>query len=69
MKKNLCIFALIIFFTGCDSITTRGKFGSIQINSNNNYKKNQPNRNAFGHKNPKNPNYKGQSSNSLNIQL
>lgn len=68
MKKILCIFGLIIFFTGCDSITTKGKFGSVQIN-NNNHKKNKSNGNAFGHKNPKNPHYKGQTSNNINIQL
>lgn len=69
MKKIICIFGLVLFFTGCNSITTKGKFGSIQINSNDNHKKNKSNGNAFGHKNPKNPHYKGQTSSSVNIHL
>jgi hypothetical protein len=67
MKKIIYIFGLMIFLVGCDSITTKGKYGSIQINDSSNHKSNKSNGNAFGHKNPKNPHYDGGSNSSINI--
>ncbi|MCS5420549.1 MULTISPECIES: hypothetical protein [Psychrilyobacter] len=70
MKKTLCILGLMVFLVGCDSISAKGKLGSIQINDSSNYKKsNKSNGNALGHKNPKNPHYKGGSNSSININL
>ena len=67
MKKIIYIFGLMIVLVGCESITTKGKYGSIQINDNSNYKSNKSNGNAFGHKNPKNPHYDEENNNSINI--
>lgn len=69
MKKIICIFGLMIFLVGCESITTKGKYGSIQINGNDNHKNSKSNGNAFGHKNPKNPHYNGGNDNSINIEF
>jgi len=67
MKKIIYIFGLMIFLVGCDSITAKGTYGSVQINDNNNHKSSKSNGNAFGHKNPKNPHYNGGSNNNINI--
>lgn len=61
MKKVLYILGLMIFFVGCESITAKGKLGSIQINDSSNYKSKKSNGNKLGHKNPKNPHYNGGS--------
>ena len=67
MKKIIYIFGLMIFLVGCNSITVKGKYGSIQVNENSNYKNTKSNGNAFGHKNPKNPHYDGGNDDNINI--
>jgi hypothetical protein len=45
-----------LLFKGFQSITAKGKLGSIQNSDSDNYKSNKSNGNKLGHKNPKNPN-------------
>ena len=59
MKKLLYVLGLMVFFVGCDSITAKGKHGSIQIKDSGNYKSKKSNGLKLGHENPKNPHYKG----------
>jgi len=69
MKKKICILGMMVFLVGCDSIAAKGKLGSIRINGSGNYKNNNSNGNALGHKNPKNPHYKGGNNSSVIIGL
>lgn len=69
MKKIICILGMMLFLVGFNSITAKGKLGSIQINSGGNYKKNNPNGNVLGHKNPKNSHYKGGNNSNVIIGL
>lgn len=58
MKKILILGVLTaLLFTGCQSITAKGKLGSIQISDSDNYKSEKSNGKKLGHKNPKNPHY------------
>jgi len=69
MKKIIYVLGLMIVLAGCESVTAKGRHGSIQINDSSDHKSSKSNGKALGHKNPKNPHYNGGGSSNLNINF